>query len=214
MTHVRPYSPAVRLMRRTSNRLSDKVPERRSGHLPAGSGALNTTRIIVKRVFINFGTIFYMTIVLLQSFAWDCFEAKYYMSLQGHRTIIEFMHESLSNKVFHDRRTATEFIHESVSEENISWHLKVTVLTTLGNINDSRWSVFAGCGTDAPYINSFVRSAPRQSARSSINWASSESVMTSSLSAIALNKHNESPLLHRVGWPIAPWFDCHYHDCE
>jgi len=131
MTHVRPYSPAVRLMRRTSNRLSDKVPERRSGHLPAGSGALNTTWIIVKSVFINFGTIFYMTIVLLQSFAWDCFEAKYYMSLQDHRTIIEFMHESISNKIFHDRRTATEFIHESVLEQNNSWHLKTTVLTKL-----------------------------------------------------------------------------------
>ncbi len=58
MTHVRPYSPAVGLMRRTSNHVADKVPERRSGHPPVGPVTLNTTRIIVKRIFMNFRTIF------------------------------------------------------------------------------------------------------------------------------------------------------------
>ncbi len=64
MTHLGPYSLVVGLIPGTSNRLSDQVPDRRRSHHSVGPGALNTTRTKVKHLFINFGTIYYMTNVL------------------------------------------------------------------------------------------------------------------------------------------------------
>ena len=43
MTHVGLYSPVAGMIPRTSNRLSDQVPDSRPSHHPVGPGALNTT---------------------------------------------------------------------------------------------------------------------------------------------------------------------------
>ena len=50
----------------------------------------------------------------------------------------------------------------------------------------------------ASYINSFIKSGPRQSARSSISWPICESVMTSSLSAITRVCYQKKRVLAKI----------------